>query len=294
MADGPADFPQTPLFRAQGSDRYARQDTIRQIEKLTQRQLVVYEANISSPYSAITEADIQPFYDLLAHIPSGANLDLMIQSPGGYIDATEKLVYMCRLVGSTFRLIVPEYAKSAATLIALASDEIVMGLASELGPIDPQLPAPGPGGSTFQTSAQTVIDEFDKIVEEVDKTGTLSKAYLPLLNELNLGFIGMCRNVTKRSRTFASKWLKKYMLKRSPRKAASVAKDLCNVKKWLTHGVVIDADEATKLGLTVNKLDKDDALWKNIWYLHCCYGVLFRTTPVSKIFESATVSLAFQ
>ena len=294
MSNKETDFPRTPLYRALQSDRYTRQETISSIEKLTGRQLIVYEANLWSNRSSLGEEDIQPFGDLFARLSPKQNVDLLLQSPGGDIDAAEKIVYMCREIAGEFRVIVPEYAKSAATLIALASDEVIMGLASELGPIDAQLTGPGPGGAVFQTSAQSFIDEFDRIKEEVDKTGNLSPAYFPLLEGLNLGFIRMCRNLMERSQRFAEKWLKKYMLKDDPVAAERLAADLCNVKEWLSHGVVIDADEAVKRGVNVKKLRQDDNLWEKIWYLHCCYGVLFRQTSIAKIYESTTVSLPFE
>lgn len=294
MSNKETDFPRTPLYRALQSDRYTRQETISSIEKLTGRQLIVYEANLWSNRSSLGEEDIQPFGDLFARLSPKQNVDLLLQSPGGDIDAAEKIVYMCREIAGEFRVIVPEYAKSAATLIALASDEVIMGLASELGPIDAQLTGPGPGGAVFQTSAQSFIDEFDRIKEEVDKTGNLSPAYFPLLEGLNLGFIRMCRNLMERSQRFAEKWLKKYMLKDDPVAAERLAADLCNVKEWLSHGVVIDADEAAKRGVNVKKLRQDDNLWEKIWYLHCCYGVLFRQTSIAKIYESTTVSLPFE
>jgi ClpP class serine protease len=294
MTDRERDFPRTPLYRALQSDRYARQEAIFSIEKITNRQLLVYEANLWSNRSGLGEDDIQPFGDLLVRLSSKQNFDLLLQSPGGDIDAAEKIVYMCREIGGEFSVIIPEYAKSAATLIALASDEVIMGLASEIGPIDAQLAGPGPGGATFQTSAQSFIDEFDRIKKEVDDTGKLSPAYFPLLEGINLGFIRMCRNLMDRSQKFAEKWLKKYMLRDNPEGAEALAADLCNVKKWLSHGVVIDADQATSLGVKVKKLSQDDDLWKQIWYLHCCYGVLFRRTAISKIYESTTVSLSFE
>jgi hypothetical protein len=83
------------------------------------------------------------------------------------------------------------------------------------------------------------------------------------------------------------------MMKNDPAAAEKLAAELCNVKKWLSHGVVIDADEAVRLGINVMKLNQDNDLWKQIWYLHCCYGVLFRQTSIAKIFESSTVSLPF-
>lgn len=218
----------------------------------------------------------------------------MIHSAGGDIDAAEKIVYMCREVAESVRVIIPEYAKSAATLIALASDEVIMGLASEIGPNDPQLVGPGPGGARFQTSAQSFLDEFEEIKKEVKKTGSLSPAYFPLLEGLKLGFMRMCRNLVQRSIKFAEKWLTKYMCEGDKKKAHKIAKSLCNVKQWLTHGIVIDANEADKLGIKVKKLNQSNEVWNKIWYLHCCYGVLFRKTPISKIFESDTVSLPFE
>jgi hypothetical protein len=294
MPDKQGDFERTPLYEALQSDRYARQETICSIEQDTGRALIVYEANLWSKRSSLGEEDIQPFGDLLVRIPRQQNIDLLLQSPGGDIDAAEKIVYMCRQKAGEFRVIVPEYAKSAATLIALASDKVIMGLASELGPIDAQLAGPGPGGAVFQTSAQSFIDEFNRIKKEVDETGHLSPAYFPLLDGLNLGFIRMCRNLMERSQNFAEKWLKKYMLKDKPGAAEGLAAELCNVRKWLSHGEVIDADEAKRLGINVDKLEQDAPLWKKIWYLHCCYGVLFRRTPIAKIYESAIVSLPFE
>jgi len=63
----------------------------------------------------------------------------MINSPGGNADVAEKMIRMCRQRFQTFNIIVPDYAKSAATMIALGSDKIMMGYLAELGPIDPQL-----------------------------------------------------------------------------------------------------------------------------------------------------------
>ena len=287
-------FSQTPLFRALQSDRYSRQQAIREIQKATGAVLIVYETNLWSNRSSLGPEDVQPFVDLLNKVSPKQNLDLLVHSAGGDIDAAEKIVYMCRERAQQFRVIVPEYAKSAATLIALASDEVVMGLASELGPIDPQLTGPGPSGAVFQTSAQSFLDEFERIKEEVSRTGNLSPAYFPLLDGLNLGFVGMCRNLMERSEKFAAKWLAKHMLKDLPERAQEVARHLCDVKRWLTHGVVIDADEATELGIKVRKLTQESSLWQQIWYLHCCYGVVFRQGRINKIYESEVVFLPFE
>jgi len=98
----------------------------------------------------------------------------------------------------------------------------------------------------------------------------------------------------KRTEQFARKWLSENMLKDNPERAATVARELCDVDRWLSHGMVIDANEASGLGIAVELVERNDPLWQEVWYLHCCYGVLFRTTNCAKVFESSTVSLEFE
>src|SRR5881296_1248030 len=61
-------------------------------------------------------------------------LDLLIHSPGGDGQAAEQMVNYLRTQFDEIRAFVPLQAKSAATMIALGADEIVMGRHSELGP----------------------------------------------------------------------------------------------------------------------------------------------------------------
>jgi membrane-bound ClpP family serine protease len=54
-------------------------------------------------------------------------LDLFLHSPGGDPDTVEQMCAYLRTQFDEIRAIVPVYAMSAATMIALAADEIVMG-----------------------------------------------------------------------------------------------------------------------------------------------------------------------
>lgn len=290
--DSEGHMPRTPFYAALNADRYARRDIIERVQSITSRKLIVYEANVGAPGSEINHDDIKGFSDLLDRVPQGSELDLMIHSAGGQIEAAEKIVFMCRKVAGGFRVIVPEMAKSAATLVALASDGIVMGLQSELGPIDSQIEGPGPAGSRVQHSARSFLDAFDAIKKEVEEKGTLSPAYYPLMEGITIGFLEWCRNAADRTEQFAKKWLSNHMCKEDKRKAARIAKQLANVKKWLAHGAVIDATEASKLGIKVDERPTDDELWKSIWFLHCCYRTAFMRGRKAKIFESDYVSLS--
>src|SRR4030042_4278899 len=110
--------PQSPLYRSIQKDRYSRQEKIVEIENLTGRKLIVYITNMRHPLAFINRDDIAPFADLLQNLEN-VDLDLLLQSPGGDIDIAEKIIYMCRNNSKSFRVIVPESAKSAATLITL-------------------------------------------------------------------------------------------------------------------------------------------------------------------------------
>lgn len=70
-------------------------------------------------------------------------IDLWVESPGGDAHAAYKLALLLRSYACKIRVVVPDFAKSAATLLALAADEIYMGAAAELGPLDAQIPNEG-------------------------------------------------------------------------------------------------------------------------------------------------------
>lgn len=268
VADGtkPIEGPsQTPLFRAMEQARYTRQDLIRAIEARTGRRLICY---VGGPATSIGSFDIPPFVDLLDDIETGADLDLLLQTPGGDVDQAERIVLMCRkrVKGGAFRVIVPDSAKSAGTLIALAADEIVMGEPSELGPIDPQITVVTASGEAMTRPAQSILDGLKTIVESAEDQ--LSPAYFPLLDKLDPALIDFCEKALERSKKFARTFLSEYMLSDDPQKAEDVADELNDVSKHLSHGAVIDATRADEMGLKICELAPNHDLWRAYWRLY--------------------------
>jgi len=277
----------SPLYFAINEDRYRRRDRIREIQDITKRKLIVYESNLTR--ASIDHNDILPFGDLLKSVKN-EDIDLLLQSSGGDIDKAEKIIYMCRQKSKSFRVIVADCAKSAATLICLAADSIVMGYTSELGPIDPQIVIRTFEGEYLNRPAQSFLDGLNRIIEESKKEG-LSPAYFPILQKYDPALIDFCHKAIERSRQFAEKWLKKYMCKNRVKDAEKIAKKLMNVKKYLSHGTVIEKDEAINLGLVVDYLEPDNPLWELIWLLHCSYEVIMRKNDIKKFFESEEISI---
>src|SRR5260370_33334490 len=101
------------------------------------RRVVVYFSRMDRQ---MTLDDVLPFASVLKSVGQTEDLDLIIHSPGGDGHAAEKFLDLCRKTCTgALRVVVPLFAKSAATLMALGADEILMGETSELGPIDAQV-----------------------------------------------------------------------------------------------------------------------------------------------------------
>jgi ClpP class serine protease len=133
-------------------ERY-RKGFITRIEEMRQSTVVVFY----SPGLLVPE-DFQKLHDVLIQTGKVKNLDLFLLNPGGYAGPAFKISRLCQdLAEEKFSVLIPYYAKSAASILALGADEIIMGPASELGPIDPQVRAlssvtlADPGPSFFVT-----------------------------------------------------------------------------------------------------------------------------------------------
>lgn len=280
---------QTPLFHALERARYDRQEQIRAIEGRTNRRLIAY---IAGPMTSISAMDIPPFVDILHDVEQGSDLDLLLHTPGGDVDQAERIVLLCRKrVGDgSFRVVVPDSAKSAGTLIAIAADMIVMGEPSELGPIDPQVTITTAKGEPMVRPAQSFLDGLEAIVTGAGDE--LSAAYFPLLDKLDPALIDFCRKALQRSEQFAEKFLTKYMLSDDPTKAKNVAHALNNVGEHLSHGAVIDAERALELGLKIDLLPHDDDLWQAYWRLYCEMRIAL-TSQGSRLYEGRKASLIY-
>jgi len=71
--------------------------------------------------------------------PQNVDIDLILHTPGGLVLAAEQIARALTRHQATVRVIVPHYAMSGGTLLALAADEIIMDPNAVLGPVDPQV-----------------------------------------------------------------------------------------------------------------------------------------------------------
>ena len=114
-----------------------------------------------------------------AGLPCHALCQRACASGVGAGDRVLQLLYL-RSRFEHIRVIVPHLAMSAATMIACAADEIVMGKHSFVGPTDPQLLLATQLGIR-PVPAQAVLDQFDRAQRE-SKDPTKYAAWVPMLS----------------------------------------------------------------------------------------------------------------
>jgi hypothetical protein len=290
----PAKTIRTPFYRANNAPRYERQTQIRAIQDLTKSKLVCY---IGGPQASLSRDDALPLVDLFHTIPVGSDIDLLLHTVGGDIDAAEKMASMLRKrVGdrAKFRVVVPDHAKSAGTLITLAADTVVMSDSSELGPVDPQLNLPDGHGRFNYRPAQSYVDGYEALVKLVNDNPSAA-GYRQMLDKYDPTTLDMCRKVLERSVKLGESLLQQGMFRGGGGNFTAVAGQLADNHKWLWHGVPIDYIEAKKLGLNVTYLELDDPLWQQFWALYCSQRLeVARISEDCKLFESDYVSIPMQ
>lgn len=277
----------TPLYQAMHAVRYQRQAIIKEIQNETHRRLICY---VAGPSAAIDREDTVAFGDLLHNVASAADLDLLLHTGGGDIDAAEKLITMLRnRVGSaTLRIVVPDFAKSAGTLMALGADRVVMSDTSELGPIDPQIILSDSNGNRIRHSVQSYLDAYESLSELLNSDPTNAAARL-MLSKLDPQTVKLFESVRERSRRFAETQLKRGMFRGGVGNYTKIASELINTKQWLSHGQMIGAEDAQAMGLSVQYLDPASNEWQRFWQLYCLQRLEVRDRQ--KLFESDYASL---
>lgn len=279
-------------FKSVGQD-HVRRKYLKKLHKLTGNDTVIYASsyNVQRPYHvpaqalSVSQDDIQGFMASL-HGLKGRQLDLIVHSPGGSVEAADQIVQYLRAKYQYIRVIVPQNAMSAATMIACAADEIVMGKHSAIGPIDPQFILGGPSGPV-PVPAHTILKDFEKAKADVAANPVLANIWAPRFASLPPGFLDLCDQVTKLSALKVESWLHQYMFKSSnPAIAKEIADFLANFDEHKTHGRPIGFDLAKSKGLVVTRLEDDSALQEAVLSVFHATMVTFQATSCVKVIEN--------
>jgi hypothetical protein len=184
---------------------------------------------------------------------------------------------------------------SAGTMLALASDRIVMGRQSQLGPIDPQMPV---GGRYI--SARAVVDQFQQAKLEIvgnpaeGVAGDLQLAHVwaPVLATIGPALLQEAQNALAYSERMVASWLADYMLKDlgadAKAKGERVAHHFNDAGTHLDHGRRIDREEARGQGLVIEDLETHQDLQEAVLTLYHVMTVMLENSFATKIIEGTT------
>jgi len=219
-------------------------------------------------------------------------IDLWLESPGGDAHAAYKLALILRAHCRWLRVVVPDYAKSAATLLSLAADEIFMGPAAELGPLDAQIPNEQ-GGIISTISALDIARSLEDLTTtamnmalsggswalqttRLSRSESLTamldfsaKFMEPIIRQLDPAMIHWSSTLLRVAVEYGDRLLE--MRAESTRAqypvGPSIAKSL--VEDYPTHGFVIGCDEARRLHLPIRDMATYDLASRNLSIAGC-------------------------
>lgn len=264
------------------------------------RDVLVYAADMDKPNTppailSIAYSDLVPFHDQLSNL-NGSKLDLILETGGGSGEVAEDMVRSLHEKYEEVGIIVPGWAKSAGTIIAMAGDEILMEPASALGPIDAQMSWQG---KVF--SADALIEGMEKIKREVEATGTLNRAYIPMLQGISPGELQSAENALNFAQKLVADWLVRYKFKNwvthsssgqtvtdaeRGERAGEIAKKLCDHRYWKTHGRSIKIVDLEEMRLRITDYSEVPDLAEAIRRYHTLLQMTFDSTNIYKIFET--------
>lgn len=267
-----------------------RRKYIHALSKHTGRNVILYATRwtqtgpIDPSLVSIVPEDVHGLMEVVHGLDCNLGLDLIMHSPGGSPDAAEAIVHYLREKFPHIRVIVPQAAMSAATMIACAADEIVMGAHSSLGPIDPQLIM----GQAI-APAQAILDQFERALKECADPKNLG-AWMPILQGIGPALLVQCRNAKDLAEELAGEWLRRWMFKDeadAEAKATRIAKALADHSKFKSHGRSIHRGKAEALGLKVSNLEADQTFQDLVLSVfHCTMHVFAINGAVAKIIEN--------
>lgn len=156
--------------------------------------------------------------------PPDLPIDILLHTPGGLVLASEQIAEALKKHPGPVRVLVPHYAMSGGTLIALAAREIIMDPNAVLGPVDPQL------GEYPAASILAAVQQPNP--NRDDRTLILADLAAKALRQVKVTVTGLLRG------------------RMDPEDAERVAEAL--TQGYWTHDYPIDVEQARALGLTVS------------------------------------------
>lgn len=250
-----------------------RQKLYDRLEKLRKRPLVVYMTSTRPGVAAAIASDVVgEILRQLEALPAGTqSLDLLIVSYGGDPTVAWRVASLIRERVKEFSVLIPQAAFSAATLLALGADKIVMHPNGNLGPTDPQITSRRTlkdGSPQQQTFGSQDLAAFLKFAR--DEIGLTDQAHLlevlkQFCEQVGPVPIGVAARSSQLSESMGEKLLRLHMTGEAEKqKAHSISQHLN--RSFFHHGYPVSRTEAKEIGLEIadGNMNVEKVMW-SIW-----------------------------
>lgn len=212
---------------------------------------------------------IPELLDQLTAVPSEATaIDLLVVSMGGDPTVAWRAMSLLRERFESVVVLLPQAAYSAATLLALGADEIVMHPHANLGPVDPQITIKKGQGSEerIQFGYQDLAGFLQFIKEEVGLTDHkhLKSLFLQFCREVGTIPTGVAARSSQLSKSMGRQLLKLHMDEASDDAKVEGIVEQLNTK-YFHHGYPVSRTEAKQIGLKI--AEPNPSLEESIWSL---------------------------
>jgi len=277
-----------------------RREKYAAVEKITGRPLIVYATDFLNGQKVraaggeveIDLNDRDGFLEVTRGL-TDKQADVLVYSPGGLPEAADSIVHILRTKFQHTRFIVPSIAKSAATMIVLSGDELMMEENGELGPIDPQFRFVKADGTTVLAAAQAIIDQFEKAQQLIGQDPKKLAAWIPILQQYGPALYQQCYNAIDLAKKYVREWLMTGMFKdeRDQEKREELAQVVVDYlgdhNLFKSHGARVGIRELEQRNVKVAALNKDAGLCDAVLTAFFAIQLTFEKTGAYKIFENS-------
>ena len=263
-----------------------RRKYIRKLSELTNRNVIVYYSGWLKTGRTqnvdINDGDMTGFMNVMKGLDCSKGLDLVLHTPGGNPTATEGIVkYLHKKFDNDIRVIVPQMAMSAGTMLACSSKTIIMGYHSCLGPIDPQF-----GG----TPAFNLMTQFQEAKKDIENNIKSKEFWKLQLDKYPPAFFYSVIDAINLSSTLTSEWLSNYMFsdeKQSQQKQNKINNIVAKLNSNnQSHSRHFTQEFCKEIGLNVESLEENQDLQEAVLSVHHASIITFDITNATKIIEN--------
>ncbi len=251
----------------------SRLETMRKMERNLKSNIITLIYNTSNTrFKTQFASDVLPsLNDLLKSIPVRRlkrSVTLVSHSSGGFMDVIGSFIYLIRKKFDEFQVAVPDISHSAATLLCFGADSILMSDLSSLSPVDPQVSLKTQAGM-IGAGAEDIKGYYSLIDGMFKDDSAKIQAFNSLISRFPAEVLGQLERIQKQAEMVATKALRYHITEEE------VIKDIVRKfqREFFSHNYRIHFDEAKKLGLKVQPMNK------NIEIL--CSGLLKQYQSVS-------------